>query len=128
MVPRPVRGEEERAVMRIVRVPVFHEGTFHAVLSAAQRAESCRTYRGESWEPIEETPRFGIYRRAPVGLEAVRERVETYEHAFYSRLLQERYGADGVLRPRTQVARARNGVLRVSPGSRRSSPLVRVCK
>ena len=100
---------------RIMRVPVYHEGTFWAIISEATRAGVCLSYGGESWEPMEESDEFGLYRKArgSGGLPFIRERVESYELFLYSRLLGERCGADGVLRPRTtQLHRGPNRALR----------------
>ena len=99
---------------RIIRVPVYHEGTFRAIISEATRAGVYLSYRGKSWEPVEESDGFGIYRavRGSDGLPVIRERVETYELFLYSRLLGEQCGADGVLRPRTHLCRGTNRALR----------------
>jgi len=104
-------------MLRIVRVPIYHEGTFRAIVSAATAVNSCLSYGGASWEPIEESRSFGLYRLAPTGLRCIQERVETYEIFFYSRLLEEQCGADGILRPRTRLRRGQNGALRAgAPG------------
>jgi len=100
---------------RIVRVPIYHEATFHAILSAANQAQSCLCYRGESWEPVEMGRSFSLYRLAPTGLRRIQERVDRYELFFYSRLLEERFGSDGVLRPATRLRRGPNGALRAAP-------------
>lgn len=98
-------------MLRIMRVPIYHEGTFQAIVSAATRTSSCLSYAGESWEPIEESRSFGLYRLAPAGLPCIQDRVEAYELFFYRHLLERQCGADGVLRPRTQLRRGPNGAL-----------------
>jgi hypothetical protein len=99
-------------VQRIVRVPIYHEGTFRAIVSTALSSGSCVSYAGESWEPIEESGAFGVYRLAPAALPLMQERIENYEDFFYSRLLEGWCGTDGVMRPRTRLRRGPNRALR----------------
>ena len=101
-------------MLRILRVPIYHEGTFRAIVSAATTTGVCLSYAGESWEPVEESDEFGVYRpaRDGGGLSLIQERVESYELFFYSRLLEGQCGTDGVLRRRTQLRRGPNRALR----------------
>lgn len=103
--------EPPRRVARIRKVPIYHEGTFQAIVSTAHSAGPCLSYRGESWQPIEESPSFGLYLPAAARLRLIQERVDSYEFHFYSRLLQSHFGQDGTLRPHTQLRRAPNGAL-----------------
>ena len=95
--------------MRIVRVPVFHEGTFRALVKQALRGQRCFRYARGYWEPFITGRRFGIYRRAPDGLACIQERVEHYEFFLYSRLLTHHCGQDGALRPRSSLRRRVGG-------------------
>lgn len=95
----------------ITRVPIYHEGTFQAIVSAAQRARARRRYQGRWWLPLEEEPGFGLYRPSEEDLRMIQERVESYEFSFYSRLLQTSCGSDGAFRPHTQLRRAPSGAL-----------------
>lgn len=119
----PVSARPRRAPRaRIVRVPIFHQGTFQAILAAVWQSGPCLRYRGQSWEPIEQGRGFGFYRRAPFGLGWIEERVEQYEFHLYHRLLQEEFGRDGLLRARTQFRLGPNGARRaVFPRCRLSS-------
>jgi len=108
--------------MRIVKVPIYHEGTFRAIVSSACQAVPCLAYRGESWQAIEESRSFSVYRPAATGLRRIQERVENYELYFYSRLLEDRVGSDGILRPRTHLRRGPNGALRGSTARLQISP------
>ncbi len=103
--------EPPRRVARIRKVPIYHEGAFNAIVSAAQSAGPCLSYRGRSWQPIEDSPSFGLYLPSAARLRLIQERVEYYEFRFYSRLLQSHFGQDGTLRPHTQLRRAPNGAL-----------------
>jgi hypothetical protein len=105
-------------MLRIVKVPIYHEGTFQAIVSTATQAGSCVCYAGQSWEPVEESGEFGVYQLTPGGLSLIRDRVENYELFLYSRLLEGQCGTDGVLRPRTRLRRGSNRALR---GGRSSS-------
>jgi hypothetical protein len=98
--------------MRIIRVPVFHEGTFQAIVAAACRAGSCITHRGGCWELIEGGRSFAFYRRAPFTLDWIQDRVEDYEFHFYSQLLHGHVGRDGLLRPHARVSRTASGAYR----------------
>ncbi len=105
--PREVRGGA-----RIVRVSVFHEGTFRAIVRAAGRAGRCLRLGGEYWEPIEAGERSGVYCRAAYDLTWIQERVDEYERFFYSRLLWAHCGPDGALRARTTLVRGGTGAYR----------------
>jgi hypothetical protein len=98
--------------MRIVRVPVFHEGTFETILRIAQEASRCLPYKGCYWRPLHRGRRFAIFTRAPFDLEWVQQRVEDYEFYIYSLLASGHYGADGHLKPRSHLHRSRTGVYR----------------
>jgi hypothetical protein len=100
--------------VRIVRVPIYHEGTFRAVVGAAERATGCLRRGGEYWEPLKVGRGFGLYHRVPYDLAWIQDRVEDYEFFFYRRLLQGHYGRDGSFRPRTRLLRAPAGGYRGS--------------
>jgi len=97
---------------RIVRVPVFHEGTFRALLLAALRAGRCVRHAGAYWQPIHAGHKLGVYSRATYDLTWIQERVDDYERFFYSRLLQAQCGPDDLLRPRTKLVRGAAGAYR----------------
>ncbi len=99
---------------RIVRVPIYHEGTFRAVLLAALRARRCLRHGGRYWEPIEARRGFGLYCRATYDLTWIQQRVEGYELFFYTRLLQCHFSRDGTFRSRTRLLRGPSGAYRRS--------------
>ncbi len=105
--------------MRIVRVPIYHEGTFRAVVIAAKRAAGCLRRGGEYWEPLQVGRGFGLYYRSPYDLTWIQDRVEDYEFFFYGRLLHGHCGRDGSLRPRTRLLRGPAGVYRRSDQAKR---------
>lgn len=107
----PLQG---RSGARIVRVPVFHEGTFRAIVSAARRGGRCLRRGGEYWEPIQAGRKSGVYCRAAYDLKWIQERVDEYEHFFYSRLLWGHFGPDGGLRARATLVRGGSGAYRRS--------------
>jgi len=100
--------------VRIVRVPVFHEGTFRAIVAAARRAGRCLRRGGEYWQPIEAGRSSGVYCRAAYDLTWIQQRVEAYELFFYRRLLQGHCGRDGAFRRRTRLLRGPTGAYRRS--------------
>jgi len=97
-----------------MRVPIYHEGTFRAVLLAVLRAGRCLRYGGRYWEAIETRRGFGLYCRAAYDLTWIQQRVEGYELFFYARLLQGHCGRDGTFRPRTRLLRIPGGTYRRS--------------
>jgi hypothetical protein len=99
-----------------VRVPIFHEGTFRALVSAAAQGQGCLRYRGDYWEPIEIGYKFSFYRRTGLSLACLQQRIESYELYFYSQLLNGRFGSDGVLRPHSRLRRGPDGAYRASHG------------
>ena len=103
-----------RVGARIVRVPVFHEGTFRAIVRAARRGGRCLRRCGEYWEPIEAGRRSGVYCRAAYDLTWIQERVDEYERFFYSRMLWAHCGPDGTLRARATLVRGGTGAYRRS--------------
>lgn len=111
-----------RSGARIVSVPVFHEGTFRAIVAAARRAGRCLRRGGEYWEPIEAGRRSGVYCRAAYDLAWIQERVDEYEQFFYGRMLGAHCGPDGALRARATLVRGGTGAYRragEAGGSRR---------
>lgn len=99
--------------MRIVRHPIFHQGTFEKILKALQQASLCHRAAGTYWEPVFRHNGVRIYRRAEYDLEWLQERVEEYEHYLYRSLAMGFCGKDGLLRPRTRnVTRAPGGGFR----------------
>ena len=92
--------------MRMIRVAVYHEGTFRAIVRTALRGLGCFPHGGRLWVPLESGRGYAIYRRGPDCLDWLRQRVEDYEQFFYTRLLHGHCGADGILRPHTQLHRA----------------------
>ena len=118
-IPSPVRSLPPRATAaRIVRVPIFHEGTFRTLLLAACEGLCCFRHRHRFWHPLEVGEGFGLYCLVPDPLSILQQRVEEYEFFIYSQLLNGCCGADEVLRPRTHLCRARNGACRLSNRSR----------
>jgi len=107
---------------RIARVPVFHEGTFRALLLSALEGLACFRHRGRFWQPLEVGRGFGLYQQAPDPLSVLQQRVEEYEVFFYSRLLDSHCGPDGIFRPRTHLARTADGALRPSHESEGEMP------
>ena len=103
---------QARGGVRIVRVPVFHEGTFRGIVAAALRAGRCLRRGGEYWQPIEAGRSSGVYCRAVYDLTWIQERVDDYEHYFYGRLLWAHCGPDGALRPRARLVRGGTGAYR----------------
>ena len=95
--------------MRMLHVPLFHEGTFRAIVRAALGAQRCVRYAGEYWEPVVTGRQFAVYRRAQYSLAWIQERVEDYEFFFYRRLLHSHCGRDGALRPRSRLLRRASG-------------------
>jgi hypothetical protein len=108
--PGPGRRAPSRP--RIVRIPIFHEGTFHAILRAALRAGNCLRRGGAYWEPFQVGPRFGLYYRCRYDLAWIQHRVADYEFFFYSRLLLGHCASDGSLRPRSRLRRGPGGAYR----------------
>ena len=101
--------------VRIVKVPIFHEGTFRALVSAALHGQQCLRHRGDYWEPVETGYKFSFYRRTGISLANLQQRIETYELYFYNQLLSGHFGSDGALRPHSRLRRSRDGVYRASP-------------
>jgi hypothetical protein len=99
-----------------VRVPIFHEGTFRALVSAAAHGQQCLRYRGDYWEPVEIGYKFSFYRRTGLNLACLLHRIETYELYFYSRLLSGRFSADGAFRPYSRLRRGPSGAYRAADG------------
>ena len=99
--------------MRIVRIKVFHQGTFEALVEAAQGAGRCLQHRGQHYERIAGGARLAIYRRSPHGLNWIRDRVEDYEFGLFLRLLSGSCGRDGFIRRHASVARGPNGAYRL---------------
>jgi hypothetical protein len=97
---------------RLVKVPVCHEGTFQAILTAALRGSRRLQYAGGYWDPVVRRRGFGLYRRSECDLAWIQQRVEEYELFFYGRLLQRCCARDGVLRPRARVLRGADGAYR----------------
>jgi len=104
-------GSKARPV-RIARVPVFHEGTFRALLLTALHGLRYFRYRGRFWQPVEVRRGFALYRQAPDWLACLQQRVEEYEFFVYSQLLYGHCGRDGILRPCTHLRRGSNGAYR----------------
>jgi hypothetical protein len=100
--------------VRLIRVTVYHEGTFRAIVRAALEGIGCFHHDGRFWQPVESGRGCEIYRRAPDYLDWLQQRVEDYEHFFYTRLIHDHCGQDGVLRPRAQLRRGRCGAYRRS--------------
>ncbi|GAG09173.1 unnamed protein product [marine sediment metagenome] len=98
----------------MIHIPVFHEGTFRAMVLAARHGLGCFRHRGRYWEPVAAGRRFGLYREGPDWLAWIQERAEDYEIFFYSRLLHGHCGRDGIVRPRAHLRRARGGAYRRS--------------
>lgn len=86
----------------MVRVPIFHEGTFRAIVRVALRAGRCFRYADDYWEPLYTGRRFALYCRSSFSLAWIQQRVASYEFFLYSRLLHGHCGRDGVLRPRSR--------------------------
>ena len=97
---------------RIVRIKVFHEGTFRALLHVAESGAGLFRYRGRTWRPIKRGYRFRFYRRAPDPLLWIQQRVEAYEFSVFSRLLAGHCGRDGVIRPHTRLIQGPSGAHR----------------
>ena len=113
----PVAAEERHAQgrgkqMRIVRVPVFDEGTFQSIVRVARHGGRCVRYQGQDWMPVEQGRRFAIYRRVPSRLAWIQQRVDDYELYLYRSLAVGHYGRDGQLRPRSRVRIGPTGVFR----------------
>lgn len=103
--------------MRILRIPVFHEGTFQAIVAGARRAQACISYAGTLWEPVEQEGAFVLYCRTSFDPGLILERLAHYEYHLYRRLLHEHSGPDGMLRPHTHLIRGADGTYR-PPGPR----------
>ena len=99
--------------MRIVRVKVFHQGTFESLLAAALEADQCLRYRGCYYQRVAGGHRAAIYRRSPHGLAWIQDRVDDYEFALFSRLLAGHCDRSGAVRLRTTgLVRQSNGAYR----------------
>ena len=99
---------------RIVRVPVFHEGTFRAIVRAATRARRCTRYDGDYWELLSTGRHSSMYRRSQYDLAWIQQRVADYEFFLYRRLLSTYCARDGNLRPHAKLRRGGGGAYRPS--------------
>ena len=111
---RPTPSRLTNRGQRIVRVPVFYEGTFRAIVRAATAARACIRYDGEYWEPLRTGRHSAIYRRSPYDLAWIQQRVADYEFSLYRRLLGTRCARDGNLRPHAKLRRRGGGAYRPS--------------
>ncbi len=110
--PSPSRPTDRG--QRIVRVPVFHEGTFRAIVRAAATARRCIRYHGDYWEPLSTGRQSAMYRRSQHDLAWIQQRVADYEFFLYRRLLSTYCARDGNLRPHAKLRRGGGGAYRPS--------------
>jgi len=103
--------------MKIVRVPIFHEGTYRAIVRVALRGARCLHYREQYWWPMASGRGYCLFRRMASPLPLIQESVDDYEWFVYSRMLQGQIGEDGVLRPRSRLFRAASGAYRSQTGA-----------
>jgi len=95
---------------RIVRVSVYHAGTFRAMLEVLREAEATVSYRGQYYRLLDQEGGVALYQRIFHPLHWLRMRVADYEAYMAARLAQGVIGEDGVLRARTSnVIRTRSG-------------------
>ncbi len=88
--------------MRIVRHPIYHQGTFEKILRCLGQASLCHRAAGRYWEPVYRLDGVRIYRRAEHDLEWLQERIEEYDNHLYRSLAGGFCDKDGLLRPRTR--------------------------
>jgi len=106
--------------VRIVRVPVFHEGTFWSLVRAACTSSRCLRHGRERRARVASNL-AGVTadRPADYTLACFQERVEEYELFLYRQLLEGCVGRDGSLRPRSHLRQGPGGVYRPTPRAAR---------
>ena len=105
--------------MRIVRVPVLHEGTFWSLVRAASVGQRCLRHGGRYWAQVAGGQGLAAYRPANWSLAWFQERVEEYEVFLYRQLLEGHVGRDGRLRPRSHLRQGPGGAYRPTPRAAR---------